>query len=312
MNQDVFDKLAEGALPSAIQVSRLAELLGDDLHDFRVKWSTLPLSRRLAILALASDLAENDVHLDFTPILKVCLTDSDGGVRAAAIEGLWENDEFRTADLLAKILRTDPDERARSAAAVGLSRFAVQSEVGTLYPPTAARVRAALLEAVHDVREPRDVRRRAVEAVGAFSDPEIADLIEETFANPDPKFRTSAIYAMGRSADERWWPAVLRELDSDNAEFRFEATRAAGAIGTIRAIVPLINLLDDADLEVRLAAVGALGEIGGEVARKAIDRCTRSDEAAMRSAATEALAEIDLEVDPISTAPFLNRNTPTI
>jgi HEAT repeat protein len=309
--QDIFDRLAEGLSPSAVQVSRLAELSSDELRDFRGRWSTLPLTRRLAILTLASQLAENDIHLDFGPVLKLCLSDSDGGVRAAAIDGLWEDEEFRTGDLLAKILRGDPDERARSAAAVGLARFALMAEVGSLYPPTAVRVRTALLEAVHDRREQREVRRRSVEAVGAFSDSEIANLIDETYADPDAKFRASALYAMGRNADERWWPTVLRELESENAEIRFEAARAAGAIGSVRAVVPLINLLDDPDLEVRLAAVGALGEIGGEVSRKALERCTRSDEAAMRSAATDALAEIDLEVDPLTTSPFLNNNTPT-
>jgi HEAT repeat protein len=310
--QDIIYKLAEGNTPSAVQVSRLAELSSDDLRDFRGRWQTLPVDRRLAVLTLASQLAENDVHLDFSPVLKMCLSDSDGAVRAAAIDGLWEDEEFRTGDLLARILRTDPDERARAAAAVSLARFALLAEVGTLYRPTANRVRVALLDTIHDPREVREVRRRAIEAVGAFSDPEIAELIEQTYADPDPKLRASALYAMGRNADERWWPTVLRELDNENDELRFEAARAAGEIGSTRAIVPLITLLDDPDLEVRLAAIGSLGEIGGDVARKALDRCLRSENAAIRSAAEEAIAEIEIEVDPLSTAPFLKKNTPTI
>ena len=312
MIQDIFDKLAEGNSPSAVQVGRLAKLTEADLGEFRARWSTFPLERRLAILTVAAQLAEDDVHLDFSPVLKQCLTDSDGGVRAAAIDGLWEDEEFRTGDLLAKVLRDDPDERARSSAALGLARFATRIELGTLYAPTAARVRTALLEAANDRREQREVRRRAVESVGVLSDPEIADLIDRTYADPDPKYKASAIYAMGRNGDDRWLPLVLKDLDDVTPEIRFESARAAGSLESPRAVVPLINLLDDDDLEVRLAAVGALGAIGGDVARKALEQCTRSDELALRSAATEALGEIDLEANPLTTSPFLNDNTLTI
>ncbi|HLZ09508.1 MAG TPA: HEAT repeat domain-containing protein [Chloroflexota bacterium] len=310
--QEIFDKLAEGAAPSAVQVGRLAKLTGAELGDFRARWSTLTLDRRLAILTVAGQLAEDDVHLDFSAVLKLCLTDSDGGVRAAAIDGLWEDEEFRTGDLLAKILRDDPDERARTSAALGLARFATRIELGTLYPPTASRVRTALLDAANDRREQREVRRRAVESIGVLSAPEIADLIDRTYADQDPKFRASAIYAMGRNGDDRWLPLVLKDLDDDIPEIRFEAARAAGSLESPRAVVPLINLLDDDDFEVRLAAVGALGSIGGDVARKALEQCTRSDELALRSAATEALGEIDLDANPLTTSPFLNDNTLTI
>ena len=312
MIQEIFDKLAEGTSPSAVQVSRLAELTGSELSEFRARWTTLPLDRRLAILTIASQLAEDDVHLDFSPVLKLCLTDTDGGVRATAIDGLWEDDEFRTGDLLARMLREDPDERARTSAALGLARFAQKIELRTLYAPTASRVRTALLDAANDRREHPEVRRRAVESVGVLSDPEIGDLIDRTYADPDPKCKASAIYAMGRNGDERWVPRVLKDLDDEIPEIRFEAARAAGALESQRAVVPLINLLDDDDLEVRMAAVGALGMIGGDVARKALEQCTRSDEVALRSAASAALGEIDLEANPLTTSPFLNDNTLTI
>jgi len=272
----------------------------------------LPLDRRLAILSVANQLAEDDIHLDFSAVLRICLTDTDGGVRAAAIDGLWEDEEFRTGDLFAKMLRTDPDERARAAAAISLAKFALKAEEQTLYAPTAARVRQALLDAANDRREQREVRRRAVESVGVISDADVIDVIDRTYSDPDPKFKASALYAMGRHGDERWLPTVLGELESENPELRFEATRAAGELGSPRAVVPLINLLDDPDLEVRLAAVGGLGEIGGDVARKALERCTKSDEPAIRSAATEALGELDIEVNPLTTSPFLNDNTRTI
>ena len=139
-------------------------------------------------MSLAVDLAEHDVQLDFTTIFKAALGDPDATVRATAIDGLWEDDEFRTADQLARILRHDPDERVRVAAALALARFAILAETGSLYAPSAGRVRTALLGATTDESETFEVRRRSLEAVGALSDPTVVDLIANAYANPDLKF----------------------------------------------------------------------------------------------------------------------------
>ncbi len=312
MIQEIILKLREGSSPSAMQVSQLAGLSAGDVTDFRQSWSELPADRRQAILALAIQLAEDDVQLDFSTVFKACLSDPEPAVRAAAIEGLWEDDEFRTADRLATMLREDRSEIVRAAAALGLARFAVRAETGSLYAPSAARVRAALFAAVADAAEVVEVRRRAVEALGALSDPAVGDVIAQAYADADPKMRASALYAMGRNGDERWLPILLHELESDNPELRFEAARAAGELENLRAVVPLINRLDDPDVEVRLAAIGALAEIGGDVARKALQRCAQSELAAVRSAAVEALGQLDLDADPLSIAPFLNDSTRTV
>ncbi len=304
MIEEVVRKLAEGATPSAVQVSRLAGLASADVPVLRTTWTELAPDRRRAVLSLAIQLAEDDVQLDFTTLFRACLKDPDAAVRARAVEGLWEDEEFRTADSLALLLRKDPDEGVRIAAALGLSRFAVSAEVGSLYAPSASRVREALFAAVSDPSETAEVKRRALESLGAFSDESVAPLILAAYRNPNPKMKASAIYAMGRSADERWLPTVLLEIDNENDELRFEAVRAAGLIESPRAVVPLITALEDPDSEVRLAAIGALGEIGGDVARKALEQCAKGPDPAMRDAAVDALAELDLVGDPLTIRPF--------
>lgn len=312
MIDTVLKKLAEGKSPSAVEVAHLSALSPDEVADFRTGWMALSPERREAVLRLAIELSENDVVLDFGEIFKGALDDPEPLTRVAGIEGLWEDDDFRTADRMTTLLRQDPDERVRVAAALGLARFAVLAEEGLLAAPAADRLREALFAAARDHREALAVRRRVIEALAVLSDERVAGLVEEAYADPDPKMRASAIYAMGRTVDERWLPIVLSELESENAEFRYEAARAAGLIASGRAIVPLITRLDDADLEVRLAAIGALGEIGGDVARKALQRCAKSEDEAMRDAANEVLDEMDLDSDPLTIAPFLNDNTPTV
>jgi HEAT repeat protein len=309
---DIIRKLGEGATPSAVQASHLAGLSATEIAEGQAAWAALAADRRRAIVALAVQLAENDVQLDFGAFFKACLRDSDAAVRARAVEGLWEDDEFRTADILATLLRSDADEGVRIAAAMALARFAVLAELGNLYAPSAKRVRNALLAAVQDSAEPLEVRRRALEAVGAFSGEPIPQLIETAYRDASEKMRASAVYAMGRNADDRWLPDILRELESDDAEMRYEAARSAGALENPRAVVSLITVLDDPDDEVRLAAVGALGEIGGDVARKALEQCARGKDPAMREAASDALGELDLAGDPLSIRPFTNDSTPTV
>ncbi len=310
---DIVKKLAEAeGSPSAVEVARLSGLSASDLDEFRKAWTAVSTERRRAILQIAVQLAEHDVEMDFGQIFKLCLSDPDESVRATAIEGLWEDEEFRTADRLVTMLRTDSAEAVRAAAALVLSRFALLAEEGKLYAPSARRVREALFAAANDASETVEVRRRVIEALGVLSDPKVADLVAASYADPDPKMRASAVYAMGRTCDERWLEIILHELESENPEMRYEAARAAGELGSPRAIVPLISLLDDEDIEVQLAAVGALGFIGGDVARRALERCLQNQKPAVRAAAAEALSELDLTADPLSVAPFLKNSTRTI
>lgn len=313
MIREALQKIVEAtnALP-AVEVARLAGLGPADLAEFPVIWRSVSPEKRRAVLQLAIQLAEDDVELDFSDVFKLSLADPDEGVRAAAIEGLWEDEDFRTADKLAGMVREDPSETVRVAAALGLSRFAVLAELGRLYRPSAERVKAALIAATTDPVETSDVRRRAIEALGAINDPRVGDLVAAAYADPDPKMRASAVYAMGRTCNDGWLETILRELESQNPEMRYEAARAAGEIESSRALVPLITLLDDEDLEVKLAAVAAIGEIGGEVARKTLQRCAQSDNAAIRAAALDALNELNLNADPLSTSPFLKDSTRTI
>lgn len=304
MIEEIVGKLGEGSSPSAVQVSHLAGLAPSDIPSIQTALCELAPERRRAVLGVAVQLVEDDVQLDFSSLFRACLTDADAAVRTRAVEGLWEDEEFRTADSLAVLLREDPDAGVRTAAALGLARFAILAEVGSLFAPAAARVRKALLAASTDPSESVDVRRRSLESLGAFGGADVAALIDAGYHHLSENMRASAVYAMGRNSDERWLPLVLREFDSEFDEMRFEAVRASGSIGSPRSVVPLIAVLEDDDSEVRLAAIGALGEIGGDVARRALEQCARGQDPAMREAAADALAELDLGDDPLTVRPF--------
>lgn len=270
-------------------------------NSFAQAWAKSPAERRRAVTSNLVELAEDNFELDFTEVFKLCLRDPDAQVRVHAIEGLWENRERGLAETLLRMLREDPAEPVRTAAANSLGRYTYLVEMGQLDAATAQKVRDGLLAAIHDAAEVLDVRRRALEALAYISsDPLVHDIIATAYADPHPKMKASALFAMGRNCDARWLPTLLAELDSPSPEMRYDAACACGELEEAQAVPYLIPLLDDLDWEVQLAAVQALGRIGGDDAQRALGRCLRRGDEKLAAAAQEALTELSFGEDPLS------------
>jgi HEAT repeat protein len=137
------------------------------------------------------------------------------------------------------------------------------------------------------------VRRRAVEALGFSSNAEVVAVIRDAYEDGDPDLRTSALVAMGRSADRRWRKIVLHELDSPYGQVRLEAARACGELELREAVLPLTRLVEqDKNSTVRRAAVGALGRAGGPTAKKVLDLILSTEDGPLYDAAQDAMEEL--------------------
>ncbi|MRR31552.1 hypothetical protein EG834_14775 [bacterium] len=97
--------------------------------------------------------------------------------------------------------------------------------------------------------------------------------MQRAFDSNDIQWKASALYAMGRSADERWAPQVTSMLDSPELEVQYEAVRAAGELELTAASDKLLELLEEEDepSELRLALIWALSQIGGEEAKSKLE-----------------------------------------
>ncbi len=274
-------------------IRRLSNLVGEEFDRFVQVWTQLDAERRSALVAQMVEAAEADFELDFTPIFTLGLRDSEARVRAACIEGLWEVEDFRLIRPLIHMLQHDASAMVREAAATSLSRFALMAELGKLQPHFADQVWEALWQVIHDATQELDVRRRAVESIAYFDRPQVREIIAQAYAHEEPRMRVSAVFAMGRSADEEWADTVIDELDSEDAEMRFEAVRACGALRLDETVGKLGRLVADRDAEVKLMAVWALGQIGGPEARRVLEICYEQGDEALQDAAEEALAEMD-------------------
>jgi HEAT repeat protein len=275
----------------------LANLGPESLKVFWQAWRQFPAERRSAILHDLDALAEDNVDLDFRPVLQACLRDSDPEVRVAAVAGLWEDESVATMDRLIGMIG-DEVGAVRAAAVVALAAFAYRGEIGELAPEATQRVYTALLGTAGDPEQPLDVRRRAVEGLGYFANSKEAQAeIGRAYAHPELPVRESAVLAMGRSMRPTWFPYIERELKSPSPAMRYEAARAVGELGEDGRtfLSSLLPLVDDDDGEISITAIWALGQVGGQSAKRVLQRLARSKDEARSAAANEALAELSLE-----------------
>lgn len=288
----VLQHLADESQP--LKLSTLYTLSGlgrEQLLSVQVVFDRLSYERRRGMLRALVELTETAIEVDFTALFRGCLNDEDADVRLLAIEGLWESEDVWLVGGLVHLLKIDPHPAVRAAAAASLGRFVLLGELGDIEAAVAARAEQALLEAYFTSEEPLEVRRRALEAVAYSSEVGVGDLIEEAYYQGEEEMRLGALFAMGRSADQRWGSIVIEELENPSPTVRYEAALACGELELRDAVALLSHLIDDADSEVWNAVVDALGKIGGAEARQILQSCCRSENEALQAAAEEALEQ---------------------
>lgn len=304
---DVLAALQDEKTPLAPRyLYRLSALEPADLAALLPVWQQLSAARRVAVLEDLEMLAESNTVMDFDSVNEMALTDEDARVRVVAIRGLWATEQPALIGQLVQILQTDKDMDVRAQAAAGLGRFVYLGEVGEISAAAQQEAEAALLEVLHGDEDPL-IQRRALESMGFSSRPEVAELIENAFDGGEEEWVSSALFAMGRSADERWGPQVMQSLADPNMEISREAAKAAGELELSEARPGLFDLLQDEESEVRLAAAWALSQIGGngiaDALEEMIERAEDEDEIDLLESAIENLAFAN-EMDELSLMDF--------
>jgi HEAT repeat protein len=176
---------------------------------------------------------------------------------------------------------------------MSLGRFILLGELEKIRPKPYSLAYDSLLRACWAAGEDEEVQRRALESLAYVSNEAVTTLISEAYGALEEKRRISAIFAMGRSADDRWAHDVRQELASPNPELRYESARACGELALSDAVPELEGLADDSDPEVQEAALWALGQIGGKRAQQILERYCSAENEATRAAAEDALAELE-------------------
>jgi HEAT repeat protein len=282
------------------KLANLTSLSANELVQFLERFAHMGIKRRAEIIEGLTDLAEENVEMNFNDIFIACLQDPDATVRAGSVGGLWEYEDRSLIDTLIAMLNQDRQESVRAAAAMGLGKFALLAELGELHREDKDKIEGALVSVIESGGEALEVRRRAVESIAVFSSPEVAQIILAAYSSAEHKMRVSAIYAMGMSCDPQWLETLLKELGNPDAEIRYEAAVACGELGEEEAVPYLIELIHDVDPQVQLFAITALGRIGGDGAEAALSECLNDLDGHVRDAAEDAMDELSLNRDPFT------------
>ncbi len=271
----------------------LSSLDAEEAEQVRNLWPDLPTSLRLALIQQLVRMAEADFTLNYGAVFRIALEDESAEVREVAVEGLWEDQDVRLVPQLAERLEADECATVRAAAARSLGNFILLGELQKIRPKPHQDAYEALLRAYRAGNEAPEVQRRALESLAYVCNETVVASIREAYVSGEERFRVSAVFAMGRSADARWEEEVKQELFSINPEMRYEAARACGELQLSEAVSMLEELTEDADGEVQQAAIWALGQIGGDRAREILEQFCRVSDEALRSAAEAALEEFE-------------------
>jgi HEAT repeat protein len=284
-------KTYEEGMPGAVIVYGLSNLSDDDLERLKPMWELILPETRARILNTLVDVSEANFELDYRAIGLFSLNDNDALVRKAAIEVLWEDESFELMNKLVNMAQWDESAMVRAAAASALGRFILLGELGDLPEDKVIPAQDAVVNLWIDSNEEVEVRRRALEAVANCGHEIVRDAIEEAYQSHEQLMRVSAIFAMGRTYDERWNDVILREMDNPVPEIRYEAARASGELEITEAIPRLARLAANDDREVKEAAIWSLGEIGGREAMRVLDRLAEDADNAEDDALLEAIED---------------------
>jgi len=267
-------------------------------------WPRVELKRKLLLLDRLDKLADTDTLVSFDALARALLNDPEAQVRARAIRLLDECEDHHLISKFVHILTTDTDVTCRAEAATALGLFVQLGEFDDIPSQDHHGVEDVLLETFNSEDE-SVVRRRALESLGYSSRPEVPVLIDASCKRQNPDWQASALFAMGRSSDERWAVQVLPMLLSENLIVRVAAVEAAGELGLAGARLLLLRLLEEEeDSAVIEAAIWSLSQIGGEDVRIYLeslleaadddDQISFLEEALDNLAFTEDLARFDL------------------
>jgi HEAT repeat protein len=262
--QELIDALLDFDKPFPPRFLYLfSDLEKTDLNKLAAIWNQLPTWRRQGLIEDLAELYERDYLLSYNDLCRFTVKDEDPKVRLSSVKVLEQYDLNTLIPLFLDLLSNDNDEQVQAAAAHALGRFVYLGEIDEINTSTLREIEDKLLQTTMGEEEFL-IRREAFESLGYSSREEVQPLIEEAYNSEKKEWVSSALFAMARSANERWRPQVMEKLESDFPIIRCEAARAAGELEIREAIPYLLDLLDDPDEDIRLASIWALSQIGGE------------------------------------------------
>ena len=278
--QTVVDALLDNGTPfSPRYLHRFSDIAPADLTLLLKAWPQISTQRKHTLLEDLEELAEADTLTNFDDLARPLLKDPDPQVRIRAIRLLWESEDAKLVPIFLKIMNEDEDTRRTCGRrqCPGVVRLPGRTGKNSRRNCITG-LRMTCSKWPHSAKETL-VRRRALESLGYSGRAEVIPLIEAAYHDKNPDWVVSALFAMGRSSDERWKKQVLSKLHAPDEDIRSEAIHAAGELELASARPILLDLLEDEeDLELRRELIWALSKIGGEGVRDRLEEILEAED----------------------------------
>lgn len=244
---------------------RFSDIPQSDLSALKKVWHLIPDGRKITWLEDLEGISDSDTVTSFSDVGLLALKDPLAPVRELGIRLLWECEDRSLVATYIRILNEDKEPQVQAAAASALGHFIYLGELEELPQTDQIEIEKALISKFSP-SNPILVRRRAIESLGYSCSSEVEDLIRKAYTERDKKMVASAIFAMGRSANEAWKDVILSNLQNGSIDIQVEAVRAAGELELQEAREELLEMLEDEglDQDVFLAAIWSLSQIGGQ------------------------------------------------
>lgn len=291
---------------------RFSDLSRHDIKEIEKVWPQLDTKRKVSVLEDLEDLAEDDMLVNFDDFAMAILSDPDPMVRVIAIRLLSECERPALVTCLTDLMIEDSNDAVRAAAASNLGRFVLLGELDSI-PET---LKIANIQNLLDVVNGHDlpqVRRRALESLGYSCHPAVPELLQKAYDSKDILWVASALYAMGRSADDRWIKHVMKKIDSPDLEVQYEAIRAAGELEIRAAKEIFFDMLDDEveGQDIRFAIVWSLSQLGGDDSKQKLEQLLdESEDADEINLLERALENIELSGEVVEGLDLMDFDLP--
>ena len=237
-----------------------------DLQQLKNYWDEISEKRKTTLLQDLAGMMDYNFQVCFDDFAKFCIMDDVPGVREAAIRLLYEYDRRDLIPVMLDILENDADDMVQAAAGTMLGNYVYLGELEEINQKDKTLVEETLFHMIEE-SDSVLVQRRCLEAVSFSSRDEVDPLILAAYETGQRDWISSALFAMGRSANPQWAPYVHRNLEHDDSDIQFEAIQAAGGMYLDSSLPQLLTLTEDVHLlsqPIRMALAGALKNIGGE------------------------------------------------
>lgn len=278
--QEIVAALLDNDRPfTPVYLHRFSDIPDADLEALKKIWKQIAPARRAALMSDLDEMQDNDTLLSFESLARFALTDSEASVRKVALDMLWDAEALDLLPTFIRMLENDLSPEVRAAAATALGIFIYKGELEEI-PQNALHDVEEILLKVATGSDVIDVRRHALESLGYSSRDELPALIKSAYESGNREWKISALFAMGRSADQAWAPVVMKNINHPDPDIQVEAVRAAGELELESAREPLLELITETleDQEVRMATAWALSQIGGEGVREALEKIAEDSE----------------------------------